>query len=81
MKTIPRVADIKENEFILARDMVISNSPKQTLVVGFLSTCNNAKDFENNSWVTITGTIEKGEYLGEVPIINISSIDYKTRQL
>lgn len=70
-----RVADIKENEFILARDMVISSSPKQTLVVGFLSTCNNAKDFENNSWVTITGTIEKGEYLGEVPIINISSIE------
>lgn len=70
-----RVADIKENEFILARDMIVSNSPKQTLVVGFLSTCDNAKDFENNSWVTITGTIEKGEYLGEVPIIKISSIE------
>ena len=70
-----RVADIKENEFILARDMLISNSPKQTLVVGFLCTCDKSKNFENDSWVTITGTIEKGEYLGEVPIINISSIE------
>lgn len=69
-----RVSDIKENEFILARDMVISDSPKQTVIVGFLTKCNNAKEFENNSWVTITGTIEKGEYLGETPIINISDI-------
>lgn len=70
-----RVSDIKENEFILARDMLISDSPKQTLIVGFLAKCNNSKDFENNAWVKITGTIEKGEYLGEVPILNISSIE------
>lgn len=70
-----RVSDIKENEFILARDMLISNSPKQTVIVGFLVKCNNAKEFENNSWVKITGTIEKGDYFGEVPIINISSIE------
>lgn len=70
-----RVSDIKENEFILARDMVISDSPKQSLVVGFLCKYNQAKNFENNSWVKIIGTIEKGEYLGEVPIINISEIE------
>jgi uncharacterized membrane protein YcgQ (UPF0703/DUF1980 family) len=70
-----RVSDIQENEFILARDMCISDSPKQTVVVGFLCKCASAQEFENNSWVTITGTIEKGEYLGEVPIINISNIE------
>lgn len=32
-----RVSDIKENEFILARDMIVSTSPKQTVVVRFLS--------------------------------------------
>ena len=70
-----RVSDIKENEFILARDMLIGNAPKQTVVVGFLSKCDTAKDFENNAWVTITGTIEKGDYHGDIPIINISKIE------
>jgi hypothetical protein len=28
-----RVSDIKEDEFIIARDMIISHSPKQTVVV------------------------------------------------
>ena len=32
-----RVSDIKKNEFILARDMIISSSPKQTVVVRFFS--------------------------------------------
>ncbi len=69
-----RVSDLKENEFILARDMVI-NSKNQTVVVGFLCSCENASDFENNSWVNITGSIEKGYYYGDIPIINISQIE------
>lgn len=70
-----RVSDIKENEFILARDMVISNSPKQSVVVGFLSSYKDAKNYENNAWVKVTATIEKGYYCGEVPILNISQIE------
>lgn len=69
-----RVSDIKENEFILARDMIISESPKQTVVVGFLATCDNSKSFENGTWVSVTGTIEKGYYLEEVPILKITEI-------
>ena len=69
-----RVADLKENEFILARDMII-NSKNQTVVVGFLCNYENAKDLPNDSWVTITGTIEKGYYYGEIPIIKISSLE------
>lgn len=69
-----RVSDIKKNEFILARDMVISSSPKQTVVVGFLATCNNSDSYENGAWVTITGTIQKGYYLEEVPILKITEI-------
>lgn len=72
---IYRVSDIKETEFVLARDMIISNNPKQTLVVGFLSTCENSKAYENYTWVKVTATIEKGYYLGEVPILNISEIE------
>lgn len=69
-----RVSDIKQDEFILARDMVVSSSPKQTVVVGFLATCKNSNLYENGAWVTVTGTIEKGYYLEEVPILKITEI-------
>lgn len=69
-----RVADLKENQFILARDMII-NSKNQTVVVGFLCQVNNAQNFKDNSWVKITGTIEKGYYYGDIPYINISNIE------
>ena len=69
-----RVADLKENQFILARDMII-NSKNQTVVVGFLCEYENAKELVNDSWVKITGKIEKGNYYGEIPIIKIESIE------
>ncbi len=68
-----RVNDLKENEFILARDMIINNK-NQTVVVGFLSTCKDANQYENNSWVTVTGTIQKGYYYGDIPILQITEI-------
>lgn len=69
-----RVADLKDNEFILARDMII-NSKNQSVVVGFLCEYDKAKDFLNDEWVNITGTIEKGYYYGEIPVIKISEIE------
>lgn len=68
-----RLLDFKETEFVLARDMVVS-SDMQTLVVGFLCDCKNAKDFENNSWVEITGEITQGSYHGDMPIIKVKDI-------
>ena len=68
-----RVPDINENEFILARDMII-NSNLQTLVVGFLCKCDNAKDYGDRVWVEVEGVIEKGDYYGEIPIVKITSI-------
>lgn len=70
---IYRVYDFSDNEFVLARDMVIS-SDNQTVVVGFLCDSNNAKNFEDGTWVEITGEISKGDYHGEIPIIKISDI-------
>ncbi len=70
---IYRASDFNENQFVLARDMVISSDLK-TLVVGFLCECKNIKSFENNTWVEITGTITKGKYIEEIPIINITDI-------
>ena len=68
-----RALDIKDNEFILARNMVI-NSNNQTLVVGFLCYYDNAKSIPNNTWINITGTIENGNYYGDIPIIKIEEL-------
>ena len=68
-----RVADLKDNQFILARDMII-NSKNQTVVVGFLCQSDNAKNFKDGAWINITGTIEKGYYYGDIPYIDISEI-------
>lgn len=69
-----RLYDFDDIQFVLARDMLI-NSNMQTLVVGFLCESPESKNFENNTWVNITGTIEKGDYHGEIPIIKVTSIE------
>lgn len=68
-----RVLDLKENEFVLARNMIIS-SDYQSVIVGFLCECENAKDFENDTWVELTGTITKGDYHGDMPVIKVTEI-------
>lgn len=68
-----RVYDLESNQFVLARDMVV-NSNTQTLVVGFLCKCDKANEFENGTWVEISGKITKGDYHGEIPLIDIDSI-------
>lgn len=68
-----RVSDLKEDEFVLARDMII-NKMNQTVVVGFLCKSNDASKFENNTWIKITGEIKKGNYYGEIPYIEITEI-------
>ena len=73
-----RVLDIKDNEFILARNMIIS-SDYQAVVVGFLCSANNAKDFANDTWVEITGEITKGDYHGDIPLIKITEIKETTK--
>lgn len=70
---IYRVLDLQDNQFVLARDMII-NSNYQSVVVGFLCEYENAKDFENDSWVNVTGEIIKGDYHGDMPIIKITDI-------
>lgn len=67
-----RVIDFDDNQFVLARDMVIDS---QAYVVGFLSEYNKISEFENGAWVEITGTITKGKYHNqEIPIIKINTL-------
>ena len=42
---------------------------------GFLCEYEKAKDFENNSWVNLTGEITKGYYYGDIPVLKITSIE------
>lgn len=69
-----RVNGFSDNQFVLARDMDIGN--KQTLIVGFLCSCDTAKEFKTYSWVNITGEITKGTYNNsDIPILQITSIE------
>lgn len=70
---IYRVYDFTDNQFVLARNMIIS-SDNQTLVVGFLCSSNQVSSFTDGSWVTISGTITKGDYHGDIPVIEVKEI-------
>lgn len=70
---IYRVSDFSETQFVIARDMVIS-SDLQTLVVGFLCDYKDAVNLQDKTWVEITGTITKGDYHGDIPIIEITEL-------
>ncbi len=69
-----RVYDFNDTQFVIARDMIINNN-NETLVVGFLCTYKSAIEFEDKSWVNITGTITKGDYHGDIPVIEINKIN------
>lgn len=68
-----RLYDFNEEQFVIARDMVVS-SDFQTVVVGFLCHSSIAKNFEDGEWIEIEGKITKGDYYGEMPIIEIEKI-------
>lgn len=68
-----RVYDFSETQFVLARNMKVT-SDNQTLVVGFLCNYKEASKFSDNTWVEITGKITKGDYHGDIPVIEIEEI-------
>lgn len=68
-----RIPDFEENQFVLARTMLY-DSNHQAVVVGIMCDCNSSKDYEDYSWVTIEGTIAKGNYHGDIPIVQVSTI-------
>ena len=69
-----RVLDFKDNQFVLARDMIIS-SDFQSVIVGFLCEYEKANEFSNNTWVEITGQIYKGNYHGDIPIVKVTKMN------
>lgn len=69
-----RVLDLNENQFILARDMIIS-SDFQSVIIGFLCESEESKNFSDNTWVEITGEVFKGSYHGDMPIVKVTKIN------
>ena len=67
-----RLPDFGNNEFVIARDMLVSDTHSQ--IIGFLCNYNQINEFETNSWVKINGVIQKGHYFGEIPIIKVKTI-------
>ena len=68
-----RLPDFTTNQFVLARTMILDNK-NQSVVVGILSQCSSSEKYSSGSWVTVTGSIVKGNYNGEIPILEISDI-------
>ena len=68
-----RDIDFSDNQFVLARDMIIEGGSKP-LVVGFLCSCKESSSYSDGTWVEITGEISKGNYHGDIPIVKITQI-------
>lgn len=69
---IYRLIDFDDNQFVLARDMLINEERTQSVVVGFLSEYKDAKNFNDGDWVELTGVVEMGKYHNkEIPIIKV----------
>lgn len=71
---IYRISGFKDNQFVLARNMIINNE-SQSVVVGFLCEYQNAREFKDGEWVTVYATIKKGDFNGELPILSIDYIE------
>lgn len=69
-----RLIDFDSTQFVLARDMIVSNDKNQTLVVGFLCSYDTAQEFKNGTWIELTGEITKQEYHGELAVLNVLDI-------
>ena len=71
-----RLIDFDENQFVLARDMIINEDGTQYVVVGFLCESKKIKDFKDGEWIEIIGEIETGEYhKQEIPLIKVNEIN------
>jgi len=67
-----RLPDFKSNYFVCGRNMLLGDEEK---VVGFLCTYNQDIELTDGEWIEVTGTIIKGYYTTDMPVIEIKSIN------
>ena len=63
-----------KDQFVLGRNMIISSDFKY-VVVGFLCESDKISEFEDGTWVNVTGEITKGDYHGDMPIILVTELN------
>lgn len=66
-----KMPDFKDTYFVCGRNTI---SDKENKVAGILCKYDGANQLIDNEWVEITGIIQKGEYNGQMPIINVGNI-------
>ena len=71
---IYRLPDFGRTQFVLSRTMIL-NSSNSAVVVGILSEYEDAPQYKDGDWVNVTGTIIRGNYKGEMPILHITEIN------
>lgn len=64
--------DFKDENFVCGRDMILGGEEK---VVGFLCEYTGNTEIAESEWVEITGKIIKGYYMGDMPVIQIDSLN------
>ena len=67
-----RLPDFRSNYFVCGRNMLLDDEEK---VVGFLCTHNKDIELTDGQWIEVTGTIIKGYYTTDMPVIEIKSIN------
>lgn len=70
-----RLPSFENNTFVCGRNILIND---ELNVAGIMCRIDNANEFLDNEWVTITGTISKLEDTEMTPIIQISTIEKVT---
>lgn len=63
--------DFKDNYFVCGRNMILSGNEK---IVGFLCNYANASNLLESEWIEVTGTIEKGFYQTDMPVIKVETL-------
>ena len=67
-----KMPDFDKNYFLCGRNMIVDGTDK---VAGILCQTDDAYKYIDGQWVTLKGTIIKGSYLNEMPVIKIKSIE------
>lgn len=68
-----RLPDFTTNEFVIARTMIIDDT-NQAVVVGMLAQYLEISKYDSGTWIEVSGSIQKGNYNGEIPVLEIDNI-------
>lgn len=66
-----KMPDFKDTYFVCGRNTI---QDRENKVAGLLCKYDDSTKLVENEWVEVTGIIQKGEYNGQVPILNVGNI-------